>query len=118
MAVDWRRRRPRLGGITGGLSGPAIKPLALRLVWLVSRACRVPVVGMGGIMDANDVLEFMVAGATAVQVGTLHFVKPRAVLDLLADLERTVEEEGLASIQDLVGTLETDRQPITVEGDG
>jgi dihydroorotate dehydrogenase (NAD+) catalytic subunit len=118
MAVDWRRRRPRLGGVTGGLSGPAIKPLALRLVWLVSRSCRIPVVGMGGIMAADDVLEFMVAGATAVQIGTLHFVKPRAVLDLLVDLERVVEEEGLANIQDLVGTLKTERPPITVEGDG
>jgi len=118
MAVDWRRRRPRLGGITGGLSGPAIKPLALRLVWLVSRACRIPVVGMGGIMDANDVLEFMVAGATAVQLGTLHFVKPRAILDILVGLEKAVEEEGLAGIQDLVGTLKTDKPPITVAGDG
>jgi dihydroorotate dehydrogenase (NAD+) catalytic subunit len=118
MAVDWRRRRPRLGGITGGLSGPAIKPLALRLVWLVARACRVPVVGMGGIMSADDVLEFLVAGATAVQLGTLHFVKPRAVLEILADLERAVEEEGLAGIQDFVGTLKADKPPITFEGDG
>jgi dihydroorotate dehydrogenase (NAD+) catalytic subunit len=118
MAVDWRRRKPRLGGITGGLSGPAIKPLALRLVWLVSRACRVPIVGMGGIMDADDVLEFMVAGASAVQIGTLHFVRPRAALAILAGLEKAVEGEGLSSIQDLVGTLRTDKAPITIEGDG
>ena len=92
---------------TGGLSGPAIKPLALRCVWLVARACQVPVVGMGGIMNADDVLEFMVAGASLVQLGTLHFVEPRAVPSLLKDLERVVQEEGLGNIQGVVGTLKT-----------
>jgi dihydroorotate dehydrogenase (NAD+) catalytic subunit len=118
MAIDWRRRRPRLGGITGGLSGPAIKPLALRLVWLVARACRIPVVGMGGIMNADDVLEFLVAGATAVQLGTLHFVRPRAVLAILGELERALAAEGLASVNEIVGTLRAERQAITIQGDG
>jgi dihydroorotate dehydrogenase (NAD+) catalytic subunit len=118
MAVDWRRRRPRLGGITGGLSGPAIKPLALRLVWLVADACSVPVVGMGGIATANDVLEFLVAGATAVQVGTFHFIEPRAVPDILTGLEEALRSENLGSVRDLVGTLQADRKAITIQGDG
>jgi dihydroorotate dehydrogenase (NAD+) catalytic subunit len=118
MAVDWKRRRPRLGGVTGGLSGPAIKPLALRCVWLVSQACRLPVVGIGGIMSSTDVLEFLVAGATAVQLGTVHFVKPRIALELLRELEVAVAEEGLASIGDLVGTLEVKRKAITVRCEG
>lgn len=118
MAVDWRRRQPRLGGITGGLSGPAIKPLALRCVWLVARACRVPVVGMGGIMTADDVLEFMVTGASLVELGTLHFVEPRAVSRILKDLARVIDEEGLSNLQELVGTLKTDSRAITVQCDG
>ncbi|HVR75334.1 MAG TPA: nitronate monooxygenase, partial [Planctomycetota bacterium] len=118
MAIDWRSRRPRLGGITGGLSGPAIKPLALRLVWLVARATKIPVVGIGGIMCADDVLEFLVAGATAVQLGTIHFVEPRAVIQILADLERAVAAEGLSSVAGFVGTLKADRRALTIQGDG
>lgn len=118
MAIDWQRRRPRLGGITGGLSGPAIKPLALRLVWLVARACSVPVVGMGGIATVDDVLEFLVAGATAVQVGTLHFIEPRGVPEILAGLEEALSGENLGSVRDLVGTLRADRKAITIQGDG
>lgn len=118
MAIDWRRRQPRLGGITGGLSGPAIKPLALRLVWLVADACSIPVVGMGGIATADDVLEFLVAGATAVQVGTLHFIEPRAVPEILSGLEQAVRGENLGSVRELVGTLRADRKAITIQGDG
>ncbi len=118
MSVDWRKRRPRLGGVTGGLSGPAIKPLALRLVWLASRACRIPIVGIGGIMNADDVLEFLVAGASAVQLGTAHFVEPRSVPRILEALEQAVQDEGLDNISDLVGTLKTDKKPITIQGDG
>jgi dihydroorotate dehydrogenase (NAD+) catalytic subunit len=114
MAVDWRRRRAKLGGITGGLSGPAIKPLALRLVWLVARACSVPVIGIGGIMDADDVLEFLVAGATAVQLGTVQFIRPRAALEILDGLRAALAEVGLGSVQDLIGTLAIDRDAITV----
>lgn len=118
MAVDWKRRRPRLGGVTGGLSGPAIKPLALRCVWMVSRAVSIPIVGMGGIMDSTDVLEFLVAGASAVQLGTVHFVRPRIVSQILSDLERVVVEEGLQGIQDLVGTLKVEKPALTVRCDG
>jgi dihydroorotate dehydrogenase (NAD+) catalytic subunit len=118
MAVNWKRREPLLGGITGGLSGPAIKPLALRCVWSVARNVRIPVVGIGGIMNSTDVLEFLVAGATAVQLGTVHFVKPRAVLEILEDLRRVVEEQGLENIKELVGTLKAEKQAITVKCDG
>jgi len=107
MGIDWRRRRPLLGGVTGGLSGPAIKPIALRMVWQVANACRVPVMGMGGIMNADDVLEFLVAGARAVQVGTVQFTRPRAVLEILDGLRQAVQEEGLSSIEELIGTLQT-----------
>jgi len=118
MAIDWRRRRPKLGGVTGGLSGPAIKPLALRLVWLAASAASLPVIGVGGIQDAEDVLEYLVAGASAVQLGTLHFVDPRAVLKILADLERLAREAGVSRIRDVVGTLKTERKAITILGDG
>jgi dihydroorotate dehydrogenase (NAD+) catalytic subunit len=107
MAIDWRRRRPVLGGVTGGLSGPAIKPLALRMVWLAARSCRIPVIGMGGIRCAADVLEFLVAGARAVQIGTAQFTDPRAAVGILEDLRKALREEGLGSIGELVGTLKT-----------
>ena len=118
MAVEWRQRRPRLGGITGGLSGPAIKPLALRLVWLVAQNCDVPVIGIGGIMNTDDVLEFIVAGASAVQIGTVQFVRPRVAVDMLDGIKAALEETGAGSIADLVGTLETSGEAITVRQAG
>lgn len=118
MAVEWRSRRPRLGGITGGLSGPAIKPLALRLVWLVAQNCGVPVIGIGGIMNTDDVLEFIVAGASAVQIGTVQFIRPRVVLDILDGIADALNETGAGSIGDLVGTLETEGEAITVRHSG
>src|SRR6516162_3663830 len=90
MAVDWRRRRPILGNITGGLSGPAIKPLALRLVWRVARSLTVPVIGIGGIATLDDVMEFLVAGASAVQLGTVNFYDPTAVMRILDGLPGAV----------------------------
>ena len=107
MAIDWRRRRPILGGVTGGLSGPAIKPLALRLVWQVARNTKIPVLGIGGIMCADDVLEFLVAGARAVQIGTVQFVRPRVIEEILAGLTQAANGEGIRSIEELVGTLQT-----------
>ncbi len=118
MAVEWRQRRPRLGGITGGLSGPAIKPLALRLVWLVAQNCDVPVIGIGGIMNTDDVLEFIVAGASAVQIGTVQFVRPRVAVDILDGMKAALEETGAGSIADLIGTLETSGEAITVRQAG
>jgi len=111
MALDWRRRRSRLGTQTGGLSGPAIKPVALRVVWQVARAVDVPIVGIGGIRTAEDVLEFLVAGATAVQVGTANFFRPTVSGDLLRDLERELETAGIGSVGELVGTLEDSSGP-------
>ncbi len=114
MAVEWRQRRPRLGGITGGLSGPAIKPLALRLVWLAAQNCEIPIIGIGGIMNTDDVLEFIVAGASAVQIGTVQFIRPRIALEIIDGLGEALREMGAGSIGELVGTLETDRDAITV----
>jgi dihydroorotate dehydrogenase (NAD+) catalytic subunit len=107
MAIDVERRRPVLARISGGLSGPAIRPLAVWLVWQVHRAVSLPVIGIGGIMDYRDALEFILAGASAVQVGTASFVHPDASVRLRRDLEAWLAERGIASIRELVGALET-----------
>jgi len=105
MAIDWRRRRPRLGAGMGGLSGPAIKPIALRAVYQVARAVKAPVVGIGGIASLDDVMEFLVAGATAVQVGTANFYSPRVCIEILDALPAALAESGAQCIADVVGTL-------------
>jgi dihydroorotate dehydrogenase (NAD+) catalytic subunit len=105
MAVDWRRRRAVISTKTGGLSGPAIKPIALRMVHDVSRAVRIPVIGIGGIRDAEDVLEFLAAGARAVEVGTATFADPLAIPRILDDLPRLLAEGGFARVEDAVGTI-------------
>lgn len=107
MAIDIETRRPRLANITGGLSGPAIKPVALRMVWQVARATRLPVIGIGGIMKAEDAVEFFIAGAKAVQIGTANFVNPRSALEIIAGIERYLESHGIQDVGHLVGTLET-----------
>jgi dihydroorotate dehydrogenase (NAD+) catalytic subunit len=107
MAIDIETRRPRLANITGGLSGPAIKPVALRMVWQVARTVRVPVIGIGGIRRAEDAIEFFIAGAAAVQIGTANFIDPRTALDVIAGIERYLTEHGIKDVADLVGTLET-----------
>ncbi len=106
MAIDAARGRPELGAVTGGLSGPAIKPVALAMVWKVAQAVRIPVIGMGGIMTAEDALEFMLAGAVAVQVGTANFVDPTSMIRIVEGLERTLRERGMGSVAEIVGTLE------------
>jgi dihydroorotate dehydrogenase (NAD+) catalytic subunit len=107
MAIDWRKRRPILGNITGtgGLSGPAIKPLALRLVYLVASKVRVPVIGVGGILTLDDVMEFLVAGASAVQIGTANFFDPTVSARLADELRTACAELGVASVSEIVGTL-------------
>jgi len=105
MAVDVATRRPVLGNVTGGLSGPAIKPVALRMVWQVCRKVKVPVIGMGGIMTARDALEFLIAGASAVAVGTANFVDPGACADVIAGIEEYCKRHKVRDIKELVGTL-------------
>ena len=105
MAIDWRRRRPVLGNTTGGLSGPAIKPLALRMVWQVAQQVQVPVIGIGGIATVDDVMEFLVAGASAVQLGTVNFYDPTASQRIVQQLPEALNQLGAASIRDVVGTL-------------
>jgi dihydroorotate dehydrogenase (NAD+) catalytic subunit len=105
MAIDWRRRRPILGNTTGGLSGPAIKPLALRLVWQVARQLPIPIIGVGGIATIDDVMEFLVAGASAVQIGTANFFDPTSSVRLVEQLPRALAEAGVTCVRDVVGTM-------------
>jgi dihydroorotate dehydrogenase (NAD+) catalytic subunit len=110
MAINWRRRRPILAYDVGGLSGPAIKPVALRMVWEVARALpALPIIGIGGIATADDALEFLVAGASAIQVGTATFYEPTACERLLDDLTVQLEEIGVADIRSIIGTLQSNR---------
>jgi len=103
MAIDITKRRPLLGSITGGLSGPAIKPVALYMVYEAAGAVEVPVIGCGGITTASDALEFIMAGASAIQVGTASFTNPSAPLDVLKGIEQFMEKEGIENIAELIG---------------
>lgn len=103
MAIDIRRRKPVFNNITAGLSGPAIKPIALRMVYEVAGVVNVPVIGLGGIMNAEDAIEFIMAGATAIQVGTANFVKPDVCLDIIAGIEGFMNKEGIKNINEIVG---------------
>jgi len=105
MSVDIETARPRLGNITGGLSGPAIKPIALRMVWEAYNASNIPIIGMGGIMDYRDALEFIICGATAIAAGTANFVNPGAACDIINGLERHLIQKGIADINKLRGSL-------------
>jgi len=107
MAVDIHTRRPKLANITGGLSGPAIRPVAVRMVWQVARAVKIPVIGIGGIMTAEDALEFLIVGAVAVQVGTANFVNPAATMEILAGIEAYLVAHRFSRLTDLIGSLET-----------
>lgn len=108
MAIDAETRKPLLSTITGGLSGPAIKPIALRMVWQVSGAVKIPVIGMGGIMNTADAIEFLLAGASAVQIGTALFTDPFIPLQIIKGLNEYLEKHNFNQIQDLIGSLETD----------
>lgn len=111
MAVDWRRRRPLLGNVVGGLSGPAIKPVALRCVHQVFRGVGIPIIGVGGIMTIDDCMEFFVAGASAVQIGTANFSEPVASGRLLAELPAALAEAGVTKFADVVGTMKLPPKP-------
>lgn len=105
MAVSWRKRRPILGNILGGLSGPAIKPIALRIVYQVAKTVKIPIVGIGGIATIDDVMEFLVVGASAVQIGTANFYNPEATMQILDALPTALAELGATSVAEVVGTL-------------
>jgi dihydroorotate dehydrogenase (NAD+) catalytic subunit len=115
MAVNWRRRRPILGGGMGGLSGPAIKPIALRAVYQVAQAVDIPVIGIGGIATIDDVMEFFVAGASAVQIGTANFYNPTATMTILDALPTALAELGAASASEIIGTLEIGTPAVRAE---
>jgi dihydroorotate dehydrogenase (NAD+) catalytic subunit len=108
MVIDVETRRPKISNIVGGLSGPAIRPIAVRMVYECRQAVKIPIIGMGGIADARDALEFMIAGATAVQVGTANFVDPFIWSKLLDGMREYMERHNLARISDLVGTIDTE----------
>lgn len=107
MAIDIETRRPKIANITGGLSGPAIKPVALRMVWQTAGAVNIPVIGVGGIMTAEDALEFLIAGASAIQVGTANLVNPAATMEILDGIRQYMIRNRIASLGELIGTLET-----------
>lgn len=108
MAVDAERRKPILSTVTGGLSGPCVKPIALRMVWQTAKAVRIPVIGLGGIASWRDAVEFMLAGATAVQIGTSNFVDPTVSLKVIDGIAAYCERHGFHHASELVGALETD----------
>lgn len=106
MSIDIRTRRPKLANITGGLSGPAIRPVAVRMVWEASKAVDIPIIGIGGIMNAQDAMEFILAGASAVQIGTASFINPTAAIDVVEGIESFMQEEGIGKMTELIGALE------------
>lgn len=106
MAIDVKRRRPVLARVVGGFSGPAVKPVALRMVWQCSKAVSVPILGMGGVTTGTDAIEFMLAGATAVAVGTANFMNPQATVDVIDGIIDYCEEQGVNDVNDLIGALE------------
>lgn len=106
MAIDVKRRRPVLARVVGGFSGPAVKPVALRMVWQCSKAVSVPILGMGGVTTGTDAVEFMLAGATAIAVGTANFMNPQATVDVIDGIIDYCEEQGVNDVNDLIGALE------------
>ena len=107
MAIDIETRRPSLANVTGGLTGPCIKPIAIKLVWDAAKAVKIPIIGMGGIQSAADAIEFLMAGATAVAVGTANFYEPQTALQVVAGLRQFMQEEGIGDVRDLTGSVRT-----------
>ena len=105
MAVDIRTRKPKLSTITGGLSGPCVKPVALRMVWQVAKAVKIPVVGLGGIMNAEDAIEFFLAGASAIQVGTANFIDPGITVKIIKGINDYLDQNGFQKLQDIMGLI-------------
>jgi dihydroorotate dehydrogenase (NAD+) catalytic subunit len=107
MSIDIEKRRPRLSIGTGGLSGPAVKPVALRMVHQVAKAVKIPVVGLGGIMTAEDAIEFMMAGATAIEIGTANFIDPAVTVKVRDGINDWLDRHGCTSVQEIIGALES-----------
>ena len=106
MAIDSERRKPVLSTITGGLSGPAVKPIALRMVWQVAKVVKIPVIGLGGIMNAADAIEFMLAGASAIQIGTANFIDPTVSVKVVDGINEYLDQKGFKSVTEIIGALE------------
>ena len=106
MAIDAERRRPVLSTVTGGMSGPAVKPIALRMVWQVAKAVKIPVVGLGGISNGTDAIEFLLAGASAIEVGTANFIDPAVTGKIVDEVNAYLDRHGFASVRDIIGALE------------
>ena len=106
MAIDSEKRKPVLSTITGGLSGPAVKPIALRMVWQVAGAVKIPVIGLGGIMNAADAIEFMLAGASAIQIGTANFIDPTVTMKVINGINEYLDRHHFKSVRDIIGALE------------
>ncbi len=105
MAIDAKKRRPLLSTVTGGLSGACVKPIALRMVWQVAKAVHIPVVGLGGIMSATDAIEFMLAGASAIQIGTANFIDPAVTIKVIEGIDAYLEENGFKSVKEIIGLV-------------
>ena len=106
MAIDAEKRRPILSTVTGGMSGAAVKPIALRMVWQVAKAVNIPVVGLGGIMNWKDAVEFLLAGATAIQIGTANFIDPAITVKVAEGINDYLDRHGYSSVRDIIGALE------------
>jgi dihydroorotate dehydrogenase (NAD+) catalytic subunit len=106
MAIDIKSRKPKLANITGGLSGPAVRPVAVRMVWECYKTVKIPVIGMGGILSAEDAIEFILAGASAVAVGTGNFINPRTTMDIMEGIECFMADNGIKSVKELTGAVQ------------
>lgn len=112
MSINLESRRPHLATVVGGLSGPAIKPVALRMVWEAAQQVSIPVIGVGGILSGDDAVEFLIAGASAVQVGTAHFRNPAACIEVMEGMERYLERHGIRDVRDLIGSIQLEPNPV------
>jgi dihydroorotate dehydrogenase (NAD+) catalytic subunit len=106
MAIDIETRKPKLANVTGGLTGPCIKPIAIKLVWEAAKAVKIPIIGMGGIQNAADAIEFMMAGATAVAVGTANFYEPQTVLQVIAGIREFMQRQGIKDVREMIGSVQ------------
>jgi dihydroorotate dehydrogenase (NAD+) catalytic subunit len=109
MAIDINTRKPKLANITGGLTGPAIKPIAVKLVWEAAKAVKIPIIGMGGIQNADDAIEFLMAGATAVAVGTANFYEPQTALQVIAGIREFMERNKIGDVREITGSVRTEK---------